>query len=225
VGTPSWLYYLFALAMLAVAAHALVLFRASIQSADPAGRDVDIAHFAMGITMAGMFVPHWAFWPTWLWEVVFFGLLVWFLVKSAQSLLRFGPHVPHEGVHAAMSLAMLLMYLFPMAASAGAVSMSMTSSSHAMLDPGVSFTLAVIFFGSAVFTLASPYPGASHHGTHRSHSRAYTTVGGPTPSAIEQSNGAGGERSSTNFLTSPKMEDLNHVVMCVGMGFMLILMI
>jgi len=227
MGTPSWLYYLFALTMLAVAAYSTGLFGISVKTSDPAGRDIDVAHFAMGIAMAGMFVTRWAFWPAWFWESVFFVLMVWFVVRSVQSIQQFGLHVPHEGIHAAMSFAMLLMYLYPMGASGAAMSMSGSSpGSHGILDPGIGLILAVMFFGSAIFTLASPQKGASHHGTHRRHVRTYVTAGAPSlePLASAESNGAvayGGLR----LLASPALEDLSHVVMCIGMGFMLILML
>ena len=223
---PEWLYYLFALAMLAVAAYSVGLLALSLQSDDPAGRDVDIAHLAMGVTMAGMFVPHWAFWPSWLWEAVFFVLGVWFVVRAARSLSRFGVHVPHEGIHATMSLAMLLMYLYPKGASSGGMSMSMAMSpGHGMLDPGVSFVLAMIFFTSAIFTLASPHAGASHHGTHRRHLPAYAAAGRAGGSTTDTAAPSVAEPSGPRFLTSPRAEDLSHVVMCVGMGFMLVLML
>jgi len=225
VGHPAWLYYLFALAMLAVAGYSVSLLFLSLRVGDPVGRDIDVAHLAMGVAMAGMFVTRWAFWPSWFWEAVFFVLLVWFVARSAQSLQRFGVHVPHEGIHAAMSLAMVLMYLYPMGASPGAVSMSMSSSSHGILDPGVSLLLAVVFLGSAIFTLASPNAGASHHGVHRAHARAYATAGGPPPPEPEAPVGTARARSGLAVLASPRLEDLSHVVMCLGMGFMLILML
>ncbi len=52
--------------------------------------------------------------------------------------------------------------------------MSMAESSRARIDPGLSLLLAFVFFASAVFTLASPNKGASHHGTH---ARAYAMSG------------------------------------------------
>ena len=119
---------------------------------------------------------------------------------------------------------MLLMYVFPAAARSGAMSMSMASTSSARIDPGLGLLLAVVFFASAIFTLASPVKGASHHGRH---SRAYAISGsgggaaevesGPAPAAA-----AGG---AVGLIAAPWLEDASHVVMCVGMGFMLILMI
>jgi len=222
--TPAWLYYLFALAMLAVAAYGLVLLAVSIAIRRSAGWDVDIAHLFMGVSMAGMFVTGWAFGPTALWELIFAALLVWFLVQSVQSVIAFGIHLTHYLIHAAMSFAMLLMYVFPAGASSGAMSMSMASSSSARIDPGLSLLLAFVFFASAIFTLASPIKGVSHHG---SHSRAYA-MSGPANDTVESPSGpapASAAQSALGLIAAPWLEDASHVVMCVGMGFMLILMI
>ena len=227
MGPPSWLYYLFALAMFAVAAYGLALLAFSLVAKDRAGRDVDIAHFFMGLSMGGMFVVHWAFWPRWFWEAVFGLLLVWFLARSSESIYRFGIHVPHEAIHATMSLSMLFMYWFPMGASQSGMGMSMSSSSHAMLDPGIGLVLIAAFVCSAIFTLASPNKGASHHGTHALRVPAYAGVG---------RSGLDGEGAPTtdpheswpgfaSVLANPRFEDLSHVVMCLGMAFMLILML
>ena len=150
-------------------------------------------------------------------------MLVWFLVQSIQSEIAFGLHLTHYLIHAAMSFAMLLMYLFPVGASSGGA-MAMASPSHARIDPGLSLLLAFVFFASAIFTLASPNKGASHHGTH---SRAYAmsvsaggTVeaqAGPAPASA-----AGG---AVGLITAPWLEDASHVVMAIAMGFMLILLI
>jgi hypothetical protein len=223
--TPAWLYYLFAVAMLAVAAYGLVLLAVSVRVRRSAGWDVDIAHLFMGVSMAGMFVTAWAFGPSAIWELIFTVLLVWFLVQSVQSVIAFGIHLTHYLIHAAMSLAMLLMYVFPAGARSGAMSMSMAStSSSARIDPGLSLLLAVVFFASAIFTLASPIKGASHHGRH---SRAYAMSGSAggaveAPSEPAPAAAAGG---AMGLVAAPWLEDASHVVMCVGMGFMLILMI
>jgi len=225
MGTPSWLYYLLAIAMLIVAAYSVGLLGLSVETSDSVGRDIDIAHLGMGIAMAGMFVPHWTFWPAWFWEAFFFVLMVWFVVRSVQSVQQFGVHVPHEGIHALMSLAMVLMYLYPMGAPGAAMSMTGSSpSSHGILDPGIGFLLAVTFFGSAIFTLGSSHKGSSHHGTHRRHRRAYASVG----ASAWAEHPVGESKIVTRglaTLATPGFEDLSHVVMCVGMGFMLILML
>jgi Domain of unknown function (DUF5134) len=222
--TPAWLYYLFAVMMLAVAAYGLVLLAASVATRRNAGWDVDIAHIFMGTSMAGMYIADWAFGPSAIWELIFTLLLVWFLVQSVQSVITFGIHLTHYLIHAAMSLAMLLMYVFPGGASSGAISMSMASSSSARIDPALGSLLAVSFFFSAVFTLASPVKGVSHHGRH---ARAYA-VSGPGGRSVEAPNGtlpASASSGAVRLITAPWLEDASHVVMCVGMGFMLILML
>ncbi len=223
--TPAWLYYLFAVAMLAVAAYGLVLLAVSVAIRRNAGWDVDFAHIFMGVSMAGMFVARWAFGPSAIWELIFAVLLVWFLVQSIQSVIAFGIHLTHYLIHAAMSFAMLLMYLFPAGASSGAMSRSMaSSSSSARIDPGLSLLLAVVFFASAIFTLASPVKGVSHHGRH---ARAYA-MSGAAGGTVEAPSGpatASAARGAVGLITAPWLEDASHVVMCVGMGFMLILMI
>ena len=222
--TPSWLYYLFAVAMLAVAAYGLILLAVSVLARMTGGRDVDIAHIFMGVSMAGMFVADWAFGPSAIWELIFAVLLVWFVVQSIQSVIAFGIHLTHYLIHAAMSFAMLLMYVLPAGASSGAMSMSMASSSTARIDPGLSLLLAFVFFASAIFTLASPVKGVSHHGRH---ARAYAMSGaaGGTVEAPSGQAAASAGRGAFGVITAPWLEDASHVVMSIGMGLMLILMI
>lgn len=223
MGLPSWLYYLFGLLMLAVAAYGLVLLALSVTGSHHSGRDVDIAHIFMGTSMAGMFVAEWAFGPSAIWELIFAALMVWFLVRSIQSIQRFGLHKPHQAIHATMSFAMLLMYWYPLGSTpGGAMSMSMSmASGSAKLDPGLGFLLAVTFLASAVFTLASPVKGASHHGTH---ALAYATIA--AEGTKEPWSSSGNETSAIEMvLTTPWLEDLSHVVMCIAMAFMLILML
>ena len=102
--------------------------------------------------------------------------------------------------------------------------MSMASSSSARIDPGLSLLLAFAFFASAVFTLASPNKGASHHGTH---ARAYA-MSGAAGGTVEAPSGQTLPRpvvARSDVITAPWLEDASHVVMAIGMGFMLILMI
>jgi len=221
MSTPSWLYYLFGVLMLCVAAYCTVLMLLGAATNRSAGRDVEISHIFMGVAMAGMFVGKWTFGANAVWEVIFGILMVWFIVASVQSVRRWGLHLPHALIHAVMSFAMLLMYWFPMGATAGAMSMSSTGPK---LDPGLSFVLAFILFASAVFTLASPDKGASHFGGH---APAYALVGvaaSKTPDGQEV-----GASSSVlgieEVVTAGWLVDLSHVIMCLGMGFMLILMI
>ena len=160
MSTPSWLYYLFGVLMLAVAAYCSTLLVLSLATHRPSGRDVEISHIFMGVAMAGMFVGDWAFGRSAVWEIIFGALLIWFLVESIQSVRTYGLHLPHALIHAVMNFAMLLMYWFPLGSSAGAMSMS-APTTGAKLDPGLAFVVAFILFASAIFTLASPT--RAHH--------------------------------------------------------------
>lgn len=220
MGTPAWLYYLLGIVMLAVAAYAIALLVVSVTGRHHSGRDVDIAHICMGISMAGMFVGRWAFGPSAMWELTFAALMVWFGVRSIKSIQRFGMHKPHEAIHATMSFAMLLMYWYPMGSSGQAMGMSVPSGAP-KLDPGLGFALAVSFFASAVFTLASPVKGASHHG---SHAFAYSSTG-PDGTRASLSSHGNGASTMEAVVTTPWLEDASHAAMCFAMGFMLILML
>lgn len=225
VGVPSWLYYLLGVLMFAVAAYCFVLLVTSGAAHRAAGRDVEISHVAMGLAMAGMFVPAWAFGPSWLWVLIFIALLAWFVVKAVQSIQHFGLHVPHTAIHAVMSFAMLLMYWFPTGSTSGAMSMSMSAGGHRM-DPGLALLVAFVLFGSAIFTVASPNRGATHYGTHDG-IHAVPRRGHPVAAGAD---GPGSEPSPLAtevdvVVSSPALADATHVVMCVAMGLMLILMI
>ena len=103
VGTPAALYYLFGIIMLWVALYGLALFGVSSVERRTAGRDVELSHLFMGVAMSGMFVPAWAFGPNVVWELVFASFLVWFVVRSVQSVQAWGLHVPHTAIHTVMS--------------------------------------------------------------------------------------------------------------------------
>jgi hypothetical protein len=219
VGTPSGLYYLFAVLMLAVALYGLALLVVTAVERRSGGRDVELSHVAMGVAMSGMFVPGWSFGPNALWELVFAAFLVWFVVRTVQSVQTWGLHVPHTAIHAVMSFGMLLMFWFPLGATSGAMVMSASAASGRM-DPGLAFLIAFVLFGSAIFTIASPNKGATHFGTHC----------GPRPTVAASDDGSGVATAATatrvaGILGNPSLLDASHVVMAIGMGLMLILMI
>jgi len=223
IPSPSWLYYLFGALVLVVSAYGVVLLIFSVTAQRLPGWDVDVSHAFMGVSMSGMFVTQWAFGPSAMWELIFSALLIWFSVRSVQSIQRWGPHLTHFLIHAVMSLAMLLMYWFPMQTVTGTSMASMSmSSTAARLDPGLAFLLVATLCASAIFTLASPHKGASHHGTH---SQLYVTSSGSSGSGTMAGRAEGGFISAGVLISAPWLEDASHVVMCVAMAFMLVLMI
>ena len=214
MANPMGLYYLFASLMLIVSAYSLALLVVSVVAHRLSGWDVDVAHFFMGVSMAGMFIVDWAFGPRQMWEVIFAVLLVWFLLCGALSMQRYGLHLSHYLIHAVMSLAMLLMYAFPRGANGAMSGMSMSMQSGSRLDPGLACLLALAILASAIFTLASAKKGASHHGSH------------PPVFSVTGAQRAGGPElvGIEGYIATPWLEDASHVVMCIGMGFLLILM-
>ena len=187
--TPSWLYHLFGVLVLLVAAYGVVLLLFSFADRRFSGWDVDVSHAFMGVSMAGMFVSRWAFGPSTMWELIFAALMIWFSVRSIQSILQWGVHLTHFLIHAVMNFAMLLMYWFPMQTGRGTSMAGMSmSSSGSTLDPGLAFILVSILCASSIFTLASPYKGASHHGRH---SPAYAMSGSAGTGTETQTVGPG----------------------------------
>jgi len=223
--TPHFLYYLFGLLMLAVAAYSILLLVVSAVSRRPAGVDVETSHVVMGVAMAGMFVDHWAFGPDVVWELVFGVLLVWFVARGIQSIQAFGLHLPHTFVHGLMSFAMLTMYWFPMARTAGrSMGMAMTAGTGGgRVDPALPFAIALALCASAVFTLASPKKGAAVYGTHvRPVEPDGAAPTAPDAYLAAAPSSAGGADA---VIAAPRLVDATHVVMCVAMAFMLILML
>ncbi len=238
---PPWLYYLFGVLMLTVAAYCLTLLVLGVLTHRPAGRDVEISHLFMGVAMAGMFVGAWSFGRSAVWEIIFGALMIWFLVASIQSVQRYGLHLPHALIHAAMDFAMLLMYWFPRGASSPSGAMSMSASATGgRLDPGLALVLAFSLCASAVFTLASPVKGRTHFG---SHAPLYALTGptcptGPTgPTGTDLTGSAGPVRDGGphreasplvvgigKLVATPSALDVSHVAMSVAMAFMLILL-
>ena len=223
--TPSWLYYLFAVAMLAVAAYGLVLLAVSVVTRRTGGRDVDIAHIFMGVSMAGMFVADWAFGPSVIWELIFTVLLVWFVVQSIQSVIAFGIHLTHYLIHAAMSFAMLLMYVFPAASPFRShvnvnVDDVVACENRSRAQPAVGVRVLRLRHLHARLAEQGCLP-SRHARPGLRHEWGGGRDGGRSRRAGPSSTGRGAVR----LITDPRLEDASHVVMAVGMGFMLILMI
>jgi hypothetical protein len=221
MSTPSWLYYLFGVVMLGVAAYCLTLLVLSVAAGRPAGRDVEISHLFMGVAMAGMFVGRWAFGRSAMWEIIFSTLMVWFLVAAIQSVERYGLHLPHALIHAVMNFTMVLMYWFPIGAPSPDGSMSM-STGGARLDPGLALLLTLVLCASAIFTLASPVKGRSHFGSHAPAYALGATGGdgrGDRPDGVSTT-----VLEIDEAVAAPWLVDVSHAVMCVAMAFMLVLM-
>jgi hypothetical protein len=127
-----------------------------------------------------------------------------------------------------MSLAMLLMYWFPRGTLSHSMSMS-AAAAGARTDPGLSFLLAFVLFGSAVFTIASPNRGATHFGTHCDDRVRARVADDPVPAGrvgnVQLVQAPPAPTGVLRTIATPTLLDASHVVMSIGMGLMLILMI
>jgi hypothetical protein len=162
--TPSWIFDLLALVMLAVAAvSAARLLVARPWTGNSVIDDGDVAHLLMAIAMAGMLVPRLRTFPDMVWEVVFGGLIAWFAFRVVRDAWANGiralagghcsPHLVHSG-------SMLYMFLATTstAAMAGMAGMNELpgSSGSTMLTlnhPTLAFVFALILIGSSVWEL------------------------------------------------------------------------
>ncbi len=221
--TPSWLYDLFGVVMLAIAAYSLSLVALGVGSGRTSGWDVEVSHGVTGIAMAGMFVGGWAFGPSGLWEALFVALLVWFVIRAGRSVLTYGLHLPHTAVHALMSFAMLLMYWFSMASRSSTMS---TTTKRA--DPGLLLIVAVLLLASAISTLASGRRGEAVYGAH-AHLRSASVTSTLAVAGVQPDSYLAGTASAApgveGAVSRPWLLDATHVAMCVAMGFMLVLML
>ena len=223
MSTPSWLYYFFGLLMLAVAAYCFTLLVLSLATHRPSGRDVEISHIFMGVAMAGMFVGQWAFGRSAVWEIIFGDTPG--LVPGREHPI--GPNVRpppaprpdprrHELRHA-------VDVLVPDGGNVRGRCRCRRRQERSSIR-GSAFVVAFVLFASAIFTLASPNKGASHFG---SHAPAYALAGAASQDRPDAQPEAGAEAVLVldDIVATPWLVDVSHAVMCIAMGFMLLLMI
>ena len=225
--TPPWLAEAFACLMLVVALYCVLRIAVALVIKQPSGWDVDLAHALMGVAMAGMFEVRWAFGSTLWWELAFSILTAWFVVRSIQSLQRYGPHLSHFFIHALMSFTMLLMYWYPQSMDAPMPGSTMASAMGATTkrpDPGLLLLIAIILLASAVRSMGSAQRGVSHYGTHLP-----LPVIAAHPEGCRCSGcGTDGHRPLLRVeaaVMSPALGDATHVVMCISMALMLVVML
>jgi hypothetical protein len=225
---PTGLSYVFASLMAIVTLYCV----ARIVAAKYWGRrnhyDVNVSHVLMGIAMIGMLVPRWNKIPDHLWEALFGIIALWFLAQSIRVFKNSGfqrvggPHVHGISqylIHFVMASSMLYMYWLGMPASASSgsgMSMSMAGPPASAGDPSLTFLLIGILFVSAVWQLDSLPRFAPSQ-------LAFSTVGVGT--GVSSGDGNGNEGASNQQWLAPRLEVGCHVLMCLTMGFMLILMV
>ena len=234
---PGWLNDIFAGMMLAVAVYSAGRLLVARVWARPTHRDVDVAHVLMGTAMAGMLVSDLNAVPSGAWEVVFAVLAAWFVWRCYQFVVDPSTGIGHDQhvhrlsrrlIHLVMSLAMLYMFL---AASPSAVGSGGSMAMGAATGSATNFVLIPLAFIVALF--ASAIWELDRIGRLSPSSPAQSQVA-PALASL----GARGSDVSENSdvidpamdtprapWLAPRFEATSHIIMCVTMGYMLVLML
>ncbi len=240
---PTWLAYTFAFVMVTVSLYCIAWLIAAKRRSAQNHVDVNFAHVAMGLAMAGMLVPRLNVIPDGVWEVVFVTIALWFSWQGVRvvaghvgNLGVSGRHsISHSLIHLVMALAMLYMYLanVPTHITAAPTMSMMAPTGTAANFLGLPLLFVVILFASAVWQLdgmsrytpsrpvlvdaaVTPTPDPSTPG-HGSLERSVVSVGEP-PRPLEP------DAAPQQWL-APRLEMGCHIAMCITMGYMLILML
>ncbi|HXW32063.1 MAG TPA: DUF5134 domain-containing protein [Acidimicrobiales bacterium] len=212
---PGWVTGAFAVLMVGVSAYCfgrLVLARRLRRTLH---YDVNFAHSAEGLAMAGMLSSGLNFLPDPLWEALFSGFAAWFVLRGARFVRQYGfagrsDHHRHSIsrylTHLVLSCSMLYMYFAASPArvvAGGGMAMGANPATADYLFLPLIFV--VVLTGSAVWHIDA---------LSRFSTPALASVGGGTTVA------GGGE---VPWL-APRLEMGCHIAMCVAMAFMLVLM-
>ena len=163
---PGWLAGTLAAVMLSVAAYCVSRLICARPRARATERDVDTAHGAEGVAMAGMLVPSLGLLPGVMLKVAFAAAAGWFASRAIRARRRDGARTPPPGhylPHLMESGAMLYMLAAVPAARAGAAAAGMGSPGGGF--GAGAFVFALFLLGHAVWTadrftaLRAPAPG------------------------------------------------------------------
>jgi hypothetical protein len=201
--TPSWLLDLLAAIMLAIsAASAARILARPLLAGRPwrlvrTGTDVDLANAAMGVAMAGMFVPGLTTLPRAAWELLFGLLTAWFGYRAwadARSIRRMAAE--RCTLHVVHCAAMLYMFLALGAAASSGGGMGGPTTPPTLEYPTLAAVLVLLLISYAIWDLDQL-------------------------SGKRYSLGSGGA-SVRAFLLAPQIRAGWDVVLGVAMAFMLV---
>jgi hypothetical protein len=239
---PDWLNDLFAAAVVVVALYSLSRLIASRVWERPTHVDVDLAHVLMGTAMAGMFVAALNPIPNGVWEVAFGALALWFVGRSYRFVTQRGfegqdddhvHHLSHYLTHLVMTGAMLYMYAIatrPQGASKD-TGMAMNGATGSTANfVGVPLVFLLVLLASGVWELdgierfsPSRVPGGLALVGPRDSGWPAAGPLGPDPSFPNAD--TPGKRHPARPWLAPRLEAGCHIVMCVAMGYMLVLIL
>jgi len=237
---PTWLAYSFAFVMVAVSLYCVAWLIMATRRNRQRHVDVNISHVAMGLGMAGTLVPRLNLLPDGLWEAVFVAIALWFswqgvrfLMQRASGRDRSAHGVSHYLIHLVMALAMIYMYLAAVPAQTQTGSaMSMTGPTGAGANfVGLPLVFVLTLFASAVWQLdgLSRYTPSQRDlvGVGTGMAMGSGARGSWDSAAVHGGEGAQPSKTCPESSASlaPRLEMGCHIVMCITMGYMLILML
>lgn len=240
MAVPNWLMNLLATLMIVIAVYfagRLVVARTHHRKVHV---EVNIAELVMGVAMAGMFRSSFNLLPNGLWEVIFTGMAVWFVVENVRFVSRHGfvggdvivgYHRLHYPLHVLMSVSMLYMYLAGTSVVVnGSTQMAMSAPMGTRADfVALPLLFAVSLCGFAVWQL----DGISRLRPVQTIVDALdpdllTTPEGPYPTTSAGSLSSEPdplERWQLERWLAPRLESGSLIAMSMAMAFLLVLML
>ena len=241
---PSWLAGSLAALMMAVAVFSGVRLVASYARYVSVARDVELAHVAMALSMAGMLERNLTLIPGSAWIVIFIGSAVWFAGRSLGVLA--GPGAVgglRRGAPLVLSSGTMVYMLWAMPMWSGLVSLicgahmvGMTSSGMTPAKlPALGLVLVALLFGEAVLLAQRLFTG----GLPPAHATGLL-LDGAASSDTPQDGGlvrpagvslavldlvVAERRAAGPVLTSPRLAMGSRVAMSLIMGYMILGMI
>ncbi|HEV8064228.1 MAG TPA: DUF5134 domain-containing protein [Acidimicrobiales bacterium] len=235
---PAWIPYSFAALMVGVSLYCIGRLVLARRWRRRTHADVNVFHVVMGAAMAGMLVPAHNPLSSAAGEAIFSLSAAWFLAEAIRFARRYGlkgsdedlhHHISHPLIHMLMAGAMVYMYA-AMAPAARGSAMSAMGTGVAQGPAALTLALILVLFGSAVWQLDtidrfSPAQLRLSSGTLGAPGAGWNL---PRSSADEIDTDQPASElgaAATRPMLTPRLEVLCHVVMCVTMGYMLILML
>ncbi|MGD0065916.1 MAG: DUF5134 domain-containing protein [Streptosporangiaceae bacterium] len=249
MGGPSWLAWIFASVMIAIAVYCLTRLLVSWRQHRPTDRPVDLAHVLMGVAMAGMLVARLRVFWVGGWEVVFGIGTVWFAgltIREHRGQATVGGRSGHHLQHVLACGAMLYMFLAKAAVAKAAAVVGGAAIGGMAAGPAhfptLALALAFALFGYVVWNAdrlsslapvaalaarAVPVPVLAGAGKGGGASFAAAHRQTTSPAHREDPSAAHREDPSATRQVplSPRLAVCCEIVMGVTMGYVLILML
>jgi Domain of unknown function (DUF5134) len=252
VSGPAWPGYLLAVVMIVTAVYCVTRLAVAWLRRRPTAPDADVIHVVMGVVMAGMLVPRLSWLPDDAWEAVFGIALGWFgwqILRAYRGADSAGL-TAHQAPHLLASGAMLYMFLAVSPARTGPAMAGVAvggQSASTIRYPIFAVALALALFGYVVW-ITDRIPSLAPVSALRLAAAGAAVRPGPDWAAGASGAGASGAGASgagasgrprlprdalpspsslpsRSAPLSPRLAACCEIVMCITMGYMLIVML